>query len=221
MASSSTATPPTSTRPKPVSEPTKLGQKRKMSVQERTEEKEEGNSNEEDDYASLGTPKQKLKVARASSPKIRQAGFDLTSLSSSLSSHHPKPGSLDLLKSVVLEVGPVKERHVENDEDETQSESDQFERRASIVSHTSTGGPSGSGSDPVVRPMHSIAMLSEGSAPIVVTTTSATTSPIEASENIPTQPSDITTKASPREVVGDASDSEVDIEGEDVDMEAV
>ncbi|KAF9369014.1 hypothetical protein CPB97_003988 [Podila verticillata] len=225
VASSSTATPPTtSARPKPVSEPTKLGQKRKMSVQEsRTEEKEEGDSDEEDDYASLGTPKQKLKVARASSPKIRHAGFDLPSSSLSLSSHPPKQGGLDLLKSVVLEVGPVKERHVENDEDETQSESDQFESRASIVPHNSSGGPSGSGSDPVMKPVHSIAMLSEGSAPIVVTTTSTTTSSIEVSVNTPIQPStfDDATKAPPREDVGDASDSEVDIDGEDVDMEAV
>ncbi|KAG0027144.1 hypothetical protein BGZ81_005845, partial [Podila clonocystis] len=100
---------------KPLGE-TKSGQKRKMSVQEdHTEEKEEGQgSDEEDDYASLGTPKQKQKVT-APSPKIRHAGLPSSS----------KQGNrLDLLKSVVLEVGPVKEKQAENDDDETQSESD-------------------------------------------------------------------------------------------------
>ncbi|KAG0334206.1 hypothetical protein BG000_008519 [Podila horticola] len=198
---------------KPLGE-TKSGQKRKMSVQEsRTEEKEEGQgSDEEEDYASLGTPKQKQKVT-APSPKIRHAGLPSSS----------KQGNrLDLLKSVVLEVGPVKEKQVENDDDETQSESDQYERWAAIVSkhRGSTVLSSGHVTDP--KPRHSIAMLSESSAPTVVTTTASATPLSTEVLSTPAVPShDIAATKTPpadQDDGGDESDSEVDIDGEDVDM---
>ncbi|KAG0082616.1 hypothetical protein BGZ93_008392 [Podila epicladia] len=217
-ASAPTPAPPASSArsSKPLAE-AKSGQKRKMSVQEgRTEEKEEGQgSDEEDDYASLGTPKQKQKVT-APSPKIRHAGLPSSS----------KQGNrLDLLKSVVLEVGPVKEKQTENDDEETQSESDQYERWAAIVSkhRGSTAASTGITAEP--KPRHSIAMLSESAAPTVVTTTTSATPPsAEVLSASPVPSRDIAAASTPpadQENRGEESESDVDIDGEDVDMAEV
>ncbi|KAF9351783.1 hypothetical protein BGX26_010253 [Mortierella sp. AD094] len=102
------------------------------------------NDDDDDAYASLGTPGKKK--TRVSSPKIRHAGFDMSTAS-----------SVEIVEPLF-----AKAVHAELDGDETHSDPDHEGRE---LSRPNIKSPSGA-------PLHSITALSDSQPPVIVTATS-------------------------------------------------